>query len=302
MTDPITCELCGTVNVGTLVRCMACGTELLPGPADRPAVPPEDELDSAAHQATVLEEVPRRLQQGAPTGAADGTAATVRHGDAPDATVDALAQAKRFVVRLLLPDGDRRTVEVGTRPVPLGSALDHLGVTGDPRIAALEGHLYVDEDVLWVEPTADGTGLYRRLRGEEPLVPGDVVLMGDVAAVFTNVPPSPPVDGDRMVLGGTANTPCGRLAFLRRDGTPGPLHDLPAGKTIVGRTDGHLNFPNDSRLSRRHARFFASDRGVTVEDLGSRNGTYVRVRERTQIETGDALRIGAAGLQIRDSA
>ena len=35
---------------------------------------------------------------------------------------------------------------------------------------------------------------------------------------------------------------------------------LPAGKTILGRTDGHLNFPNDSRLSRRHARFFASDK------------------------------------------
>ena len=110
------------------------------------------------------------------------------------------------------------------------------------------------------------------------------------------------MDTDRHVLGGSANTPCGRLVFLRRDGSPGPVHDLPAGKTILGRTDGHLNFPNDSRLSRRHARFFASDKAVTVEDLGSRNGTYVRIREKLTLDVGDALRIGAAGLQVRERA
>jgi pSer/pThr/pTyr-binding forkhead associated (FHA) protein len=38
---------------------------------------------------------------------------------------------------------------------------------------------------------------------------------------------------------------------------------------------------------------------VTVEDLDSRNGTYVRVRGRRRLSVGDALRVGSAGLQIR---
>ena len=208
----------------------------------------------------------------------------------------------QYSVRLLLPDGDRRSIDIGKRPVPLGSGLDNLGVTGDPRVKELEGQLFVEGEILYVDPVPDSSGIYRRLRGEETLQAGDVVLMGDVAALFTRLPPAAPVDTDRHVLGGSANTPCGRLVFLRRDGSPGPVHDLPAGKTILGRTDGHLNFPNDSRLSRRHARIFASDKAVTAEDLGSRNGTYIRIRERASLDVGDALRIGAAGLQVRERA
>jgi hypothetical protein len=264
-------------------------------------LPAEEDLDSAAGRATIMEEVPRRLVEAARTRNAEATAATERDADSPSGTVADVDvnEGVCFAVRLLLPDGDRRTIEIGSRPVPLGAGLDHLGVTGDPRVADLEGHMRVEGTDLIVEPAAGASGVYRRLRGEESLEFGDVVLMGDVAAQFEAVPEAPPVASDKRVLGGSANTPCGRLVFLRRDGTPGPLHDLPAGKTIVGRTDGHLNFPNDSRLSRRHARFFASDKQVTIEDLGSRNGTYVRVRERSVLDVGDALRVGSAGLQVR---
>lgn len=288
MSETTTCELCGTVNVGSPARCIACGSPLRQSGGEKRSLPKEEELDSAAGRATILEEVPNRLAS-PPT---DQIPSSASAGPSMGPV--------QYAVRLLLPDGDRRSVDVGKRQVPVGSGLDHLGVTGDPRVLEREGSLYVDGDVLYVEPVAEATGIFRRLRGEEALQAGDVVLMGDVAALFTRLPPAAPVDPDRHVLGGSANTPCGRLVFLRRDGSPGPVHDLPAGKTILGRTDGHLNFPNDSRLSRRHARFFASDKSVTVEDLGSRNGTYIRIREKTVLDVGDALRIGAAGLQVRE--
>jgi len=302
VSDTSTCDLCGTVNVGAPMRCIACGSPMRPASGAPEPLPEENDLDSAAGRATVFEEVPRRLVEAARTRDAEATAATEPEADAPSGTVtDAeMDEGLHYTVRLLLPDGDRRSIDVGSRKQPLGAGLDHLGVTGDPRVADLEGHLRVDGTDLIVEPVAGAVGIYRRLRGEEPLSPGDVVLMGDVAALFTTVPEAPPVDSTKRVLGGSANTPCGRLVFLRRDGTPGPLHDLPAGKTIVGRTDGHLNFPNDSRLSRRHARFFASDKQVTIEDLGSRNGTYVRIRGRSVLGVGDALRVGSAGLQVRE--
>jgi hypothetical protein len=209
------------------------------------------------------------------------------------------AVGTRFVARLLLPEGDRRSVEVGKRPVVLGSGLDELGLAGDPRLASAEAELYVSEGRLFVEPAPNAANVYKRIDREIKLRDGDVVLIGDIAAMFVASGPPGAVDGARQVLGGSANAPCGRLVFLRRDGSPGPAHDLPAGKTVLGRTDGHLNFPNDSRLSRRHALFFASDQGVTLEDMESRNGTYMRVRERTELRPEDALRIGSAGLQIR---
>jgi hypothetical protein len=214
-----------------------------------------------------------------------------RAGDDKDASF--------FVVRLLLPEGDKRLSEVGRSKVGLGSGLDELGLAGDPRVRPSEAFLFVRDGELWVEPAATCQGIYVRVSGEQTLEHGDVVLMGEVAATFERVEPQAPVDPDVMAVGGGANSACGRLVFLRKDGSAGPCHDLPAGKTLLGRTDGHLNFPNDSRLSRRHVRFFASDEKVTVEDLDSRNGTYIRVSKRRTLEVGDALRIGSAGLQVR---
>ncbi len=325
VSDTRTCDLCGTVNLQTAVRCIACGSSF-PDAAPPVASPndqqssrrqraPAEDLDSSAQQETVLEQVPDdlaavieekrrerarerdqdRIRRDAPEPTLIEHAGTASHRMSDDDSV-------QFVTRLLMPDGDRRTIEVGARPIALGSGIDSLGVTGDPRVLPTEGHIFVEHGALVVQPGVEATGVYRRVRDEEVLQADDVILMGDVAAMYTGVAAAPPVDGSRQVLGGSANTPCGRLTFLRRDGSAGPVHDLPAGKTIIGRTDGHLNFPHDARLSRRHVRFFASDRGVSVEDLGSRNGTYLRVRGRSELEIGDALRIGSAGLQIRGRA
>lgn len=207
--------------------------------------------------------------------------------------------ASTYIVRLLLPEGDKRVVEIGTEPVRLGSGLDEVGLAGDPRVGPGEATLTVHDGRLWLDVAETACGVYRRIETEETLRDGDVVLFGDIAAEFRASPRLAPVAPEPHVLGGATGSPCGRLLFLRRDGTPGSVHDLPAGKTIVGRTDGHLNFPTDSRLSRRHVRFHASEEGVTVEDLDSRNGTYLRVRGRRRVDVGDALRVGSAGLQIR---
>lgn len=318
MSGTTVCSLCGTVNVGDPIRCIACGQELGADDASAAQNAPSQrtgELGEAARQPTIVDAVPGDLARtDAVTGAvksdtdavtsmvAAAAGAAARPGktstDTETSDVES-SDAVRYIVRLLLPDGDRRSVEIGTTPIPLGSGLDELGLTGDPRVGSCEAHLQVDGDTLYVNPESDAQSIYRRLRAEETLSDGDVVLMGDVAAKFEHVPPGNAVDGATQVLGGSANTPIGRLIFLRRDGSDGPLHDLPAGKTVVGRTDGHLNFPKDSRLSRRHARFYATEVGVSLEDLGSRNGTYLRVRRRTPLQPGDALRVGSAGVKVR---
>jgi hypothetical protein len=263
------------------------------------------ELESASYRQTVIE-MPASTAM-APAREHTGGVAAARRSKRPRGvetgpsmiTPTGAVGSSRFVARLLLPEGDRRSVEIGKHPVVLGSGLDELGLPGDPRLGHAEAELYVSEGRLYVEPAPKAANVYKRIDREIRLRDGDVVLIGDVAAMFVAAGPPAAVESGRQVLGGSANAPCGRIVFLRRDGSPGPAHDLPAGKTVLGRTDGHLNFPNDSRLSRRHALFFASDQGVTLEDMDSRNGTYLRVRERTELRPEDALRIGSAGLQIR---
>jgi len=74
-----------------------------------------------------------------------------------------------------------------------------------------------------------------------------------------------------------------------------PLH--PGGMVVVGRTlPADVVFPDESLLSGRHASFTADDRGVVVEDLGSRAGTWIgtnRIDGRRRLGDGEAATLGA---------
>lgn len=77
------------------------------------------------------------------------------------------------------------------------------------------------------------------------------------------------------------------------------LHD---GDNIIGRDPGttvHLEFPS---VSRRHARIVVSSEGAMVEDLGSKNGTFLRSRRITDaapLADLDHLRVGSVQLTVR---
>jgi pSer/pThr/pTyr-binding forkhead associated (FHA) protein len=62
----------------------------------------------------------------------------------------------------------------------------------------------------------------------------------------------------------------------------------------VGRDPDCDIFLNDVTVSRRHARLLVGERGVSVEDTDSLNGTYVNgvLVDRAALRMGDALQIG----------
>ena len=61
------------------------------------------------------------------------------------------------------------------------------------------------------------------------------------------------------------------------------------GEHLVGREPGVSIRLDSPKVSRHHARVTIAGREATVEDLGSKNGTYVRgarIEERTRIVAG----------------
>jgi DNA-binding winged helix-turn-helix (wHTH) protein len=83
---------------------------------------------------------------------------------------------------------------------------------------------------------------------------------------------------------------CGRREF--------PMTD---GEHVVGRDQRSAIWLNGSSVSRRHARFIVSGCTVTVEDLGSKNGTLVqsrRIERATTLAPDDEIRIGAFILRL----
>jgi pSer/pThr/pTyr-binding forkhead associated (FHA) protein len=75
-----------------------------------------------------------------------------------------------------------------------------------------------------------------------------------------------------------------------------------AGEAVAGRDPSQPIALGDEQVSRKHARFGVAGGTVTVEDLGSRNGTYVNGQILTgarALAPGDQVRMGLSVLQLR---
>lgn len=90
---------------------------------------------------------------------------------------------------------------------------------------------------------------------------------------------------------------------LARGGEPGatpllsPPDTEPGRVLVVGRGSACDLDVADETVSRRHAGLARCGEAWTIEDLGSRNGTFVngwRVRDAGPLEPGDAVRLGQA--------
>jgi len=77
---------------------------------------------------------------------------------------------------------------------------------------------------------------------------------------------------------------------------------LSEGENVLGRDPAVAVWIDMNSVSRRHARIVLSDGTATLEDLGSRNGTYLgrrRVALPTRLSNGDQIKMGEARLVFR---
>ena len=78
-----------------------------------------------------------------------------------------------------------------------------------------------------------------------------------------------------------------------------PLVD---GDNIIGRVEDAALWIDSTRVSRRHARIVVSGARATLEDLGSKNGTYLRgqqLGDPAALADGDEIGVGAVILVFR---
>jgi DNA-binding winged helix-turn-helix (wHTH) protein len=77
---------------------------------------------------------------------------------------------------------------------------------------------------------------------------------------------------------------------------------LATGENIIGRDQDAVLWIDHTGVSRHHARILVSDGGATLEDLGSKNGTYLsgaRLDGASPLSDGDEIRIGPTRMTFR---
>jgi pSer/pThr/pTyr-binding forkhead associated (FHA) protein len=146
-------------------------------------------------------------------------------------------------------------------------------------------------------------GVYVRLRNELELTGGEYIRLGrqlfryeTLDSVAIDVPTVP---GDDSRFWGSPTTQAfGRLVQILDDGRVGEVRLLTGERAQVGREQGELLLPTDGFVSGRHCAFASHGGRVTLADLGSSNGTYVRIRGERDVGHGDFLLVGNQMLRV----
>lgn len=165
-----------------------------------------------------------------------------------------------------------------------------------PRHANLfyrSGNLVVrDEDSL--------NGVYWRVRGTVGIDSGDYVLAGEqVFCVSMN-----PVPDDGPSPDGTAfyrsphHAGSFHAAQLLQGGGVGIVVHARTHTLQIGREGTDLNFPQDFFMSASHCKIEDQDGKLMLTDLGSRNGTFLRLKAEKELVHGDYLFIGRKLLRV----
>src|SRR5262245_46462598 len=77
---------------------------------------------------------------------------------------------------------------------------------------------------------------------------------------------------------------------------------LEPGENLIGRQPEAVVWIDDESVSRRHARIAVDRDGARLEDLGSKNGTYLdgrKIRGSVALSDRDVVKIGPATLKLR---
>ena len=265
------CSSCGMVNPPGFLFCGRCGNRLTVSTS--PAV--------------------------APTPAAAPAPVTVIQTSAP--TPAARKPGLRASMHLLREDGSEGgTLHLEDGPVPFGRDYGAPFDTDfylNPRHCAFT----VAADGVRVDDLNPINGVYRKIEGSIELQHGDTFRVGQELLYYEDLP-EPEVLPDGTERMGSPNPGYwGRISVLVEANRSCEAMPIVGAEFTVGRERGDLTFPTDGYVSSSHCRIVGDDSGVYLEDRGSSNGTYLRVRSGTVVPFGSLVLIGQQLFHIRTS-
>lgn len=250
----VSCPQCGHINTPSNLFCGSCGFRLAGAPAKAaPAVAP------------------------APIGGAGaGTVVlTALRADGTEAGTYALPGT---------------TVTVGRETGAIFAGDSYLS----PRHATFKQQGAGPGSRVTVKDEASLNGVYKKLVRDVPveLRPHDMFRIGQEIIKFEPLTaPAPSPDGVER-LGSPAKGYVGRIALVIGREVTGNAFPIPETGVHLGRERGDVLFPEDGYVSGLHCRLSWEGGKLLLTDLGSSNGSFMRLHEETEVKSGDVLLMG----------
>ncbi len=185
----------------------------------------------------------------------------------------------------------------------LGKSQGDLQFAGDAQLAPLHARFYAEGSQLLVEDMSEGRGVYVRLIATYTLQDGDVIMMGKEVMKFRE-------KADALAAAASTGTtvldmsellaePVAQFVKLTADGKEDDVkYPLLESEITWGRNKGTYIFPEDGFMSRSHAKVYQRGDSYFLEDVGSRNGTFIKVRGTAPVPQGAMVLAGGQLLKV----
>jgi hypothetical protein len=212
-----------------------------------------------------------------PTGEAAGKTMFMA-GPAP-----AAAPQPRGKLILIRSDGS----EGGIHPLMHGSNLIGRGhgsiFDGDGFLSPRHAELVVDGSTILARDLGSLNGVFVKIAQEEEVASGTIFRIGQELLRFDAIPPPAALEDGTEILGSPNPGFWGRLVIIVGRDQDGSAFPLFGDSVMLGRERGDILFPEDGYVSGTHARIALRDGRFYLADLGSSNGTFLRIGERELI-------------------
>ncbi len=170
----------------------------------------------------------------------------------------------------------------------------------DPFVSSRHANLFYRNNKLVVRDEGSLNGVFWRMGDPVEVLPGDCFLAGEQLFRVEGPPrpnDGPAPDGTYFYTSPKHQTQF-KLVQVLQAGAAG-MAVCARGQTLqVGREGSDLNFPSDLYMSAAHCKVDEAGGKLTLTDLHSRNGTYVRLKTEKELGHGDYLFIGRKLLRV----
>ncbi len=174
----------------------------------------------------------------------------------------------------------------------------------DLFVSPKHANLFYRAGRLVVRDEGSLNGVFWRVRAAMDVSPGDFFLAGEQLFVVEG----PPRPNDGPAPDGTYfySSPKHQAQFKVLQILEGGSYGMAVcarGRSLqIGREGGDLNFPSDLYMSASHCKLEEAGGKLTLTDLNSRNGTFVRLKAEKELSHGDYLFIGRKLLRVEITA
>jgi pSer/pThr/pTyr-binding forkhead associated (FHA) protein len=146
---------------------------------------------------------------------------------------------------------------------------------------------------LTVEDLGSLNGVYLRIASDSPQEVRDrsIFRIGQEIIRFERLAAPPMKDGVEL-MGSPSTGIIGRICLIIGRETNGNCYTIPAGGLHLGRERGDILFPDDGYVSGLHCRLHEEAGRLMITDVGSSNGTFLRILGPSNVPSGSMLLLG----------